>query len=104
MLQARFNEEWDLGLRYKLRVFAGESMKDPYVVLRQKEQDMERVHREIQALLIVIPLPVDSARPSDDVMHLIRLDPAGLARKPSADDMAALETYYPWIRHMRERA
>ena len=48
MLQARFNREWDLGLRYKLRVFAGESMKDPYVVLRQKEQDMERVHRNRQ--------------------------------------------------------
>jgi len=77
-------------------------MKDPYVVLRQKEQDMERVHREIQALLIVIPLLIDSAPPSDDVMHLLRLDSAGLARKPSADDLAALEMYYPWIRHMRE--
>jgi len=36
-------------------------MKDPYVVLRQKEQDMERIHREIQTLLIVIPLLIDSA-------------------------------------------
>ena len=77
-------------------------MKDPYVVLRQKEQDMERVRREIQALLVVIPMIIDNEPASDDVMHLLRLDSARLARKPSNDDIAALETYYPWIRHMRE--
>jgi hypothetical protein len=77
-------------------------MKDPYVVLRQKEQDMERVRREIQALLIVIPLVIDNEPASDDFRHLLRLDSARLARKPSSDDIAALETYYPWIRHMRE--
>jgi hypothetical protein len=77
-------------------------MKDPYVVLEQKEQDMEWVSREIQALLIVIPLLIDNEPNSDDAMHLLRLDSAGLARKPSGDDTAALETYYPWIRHMRE--
>ena len=77
-------------------------MKDPYVVLGQKEQDMERVRREIRALLIVIPLVTGNEPASDDVMPLLRLDTARLARKPSSDDMAALETYYPWIRHMRE--
>lgn len=77
-------------------------MKDPYTVLRQKEQDVERVRREIHALLIVIPLLIDNEPASDDVMHLLRLDSARLAEKPSADDMAAMETYYPWIRHMRE--
>jgi len=78
-------------------------MKDPYLVLRQKEQDIERVRREIQALLIVIPLLRDNEPAADDVMHLLRLDAARFARgKPTADDMAALETYYPWIRHMRE--
>jgi hypothetical protein len=36
-------------------------------------------------------------------MHLLRLDAARFVRgKPTADDMAALETYYPWIRHTRE--
>ena len=35
-------------------------MKDPYMVLRQKEQDIARVEREIQALLAVIPLLTDS--------------------------------------------
>jgi hypothetical protein len=77
-------------------------MKDPYAVLRQKEQDMERVCREIHALLIVIPLLIDNEPASDDVMHLLRLDSDRLAEKPSGDDMAALETYYPWIRHMRQ--
>jgi hypothetical protein len=90
------------GLRYKLQTVSGGSMKDPYVVLEQKEQDMEWVSREIQALLIVIPLLIDNEPNSDDAMHLLRLDSAGLARKPSGDDTAALETYYPWIRHMRE--
>ncbi len=77
-------------------------MKDPYVVLLQKEQDVERVRREIQALHIVIPLLIDSEPASDDVMHLLRLDSARLGGEPSGNDMAALETYYPWIRHLRE--
>jgi len=76
-------------------------MKDPYTVLRQKEQDVERVCREIHALLIVIPLIIDNESAPDDVMHLLRLDSDRLAKKPSGDDMAALEIYYPWIRHIR---
>ena len=35
-------------------------MKDPYRVLREKEQDVERVRKEIQALLTVIPLLADN--------------------------------------------
>lgn len=31
-------------------------MKDPYQVLRQKETDIERVRKEIEALRFVIPL------------------------------------------------
>jgi hypothetical protein len=77
-------------------------MKDPYTVLRQKEQDVERVRREIHALLIVIPLLIDNAPGSDDVMHLLRSASARLVREPSGDDMADLETFYPWIKHMRE--
>jgi hypothetical protein len=45
-------------------------MKDLQTVLRQKELDVERVRREIQALLIVIPLIADDQPSSDDVMHL----------------------------------
>jgi hypothetical protein len=38
----------------------GAVVKDPYMVLRQKEQDIARVEKEIQALLAVIPLLTDS--------------------------------------------
>jgi hypothetical protein len=31
-------------------------VKNPYIVLRQKEQDLARVRKEIQALLTAIPL------------------------------------------------
>jgi hypothetical protein len=34
-------------------------MKDPYSVLRQKEKDVERVRKKIQALRTVIPLLAD---------------------------------------------
>jgi hypothetical protein len=34
-------------------------MKDPHSVLREKEQDVKRVRKEIQALLTVIPLLAD---------------------------------------------
>jgi hypothetical protein len=34
-------------------------MKDPHSILRAKEQDLDRVREEIQALLTVIPLLAD---------------------------------------------
>ena len=36
-------------------------MKDPYQVLRQKERDVERVQKEIEALNFVIPLLAEDA-------------------------------------------
>ncbi|MGE5054659.1 MAG: hypothetical protein ACM3WP_10885 [Acidobacteriota bacterium] len=77
-------------------------MRDPYTVLHEKEQDVERIRREIHALVIVIPLLIDDETPSIDVLHLLGLDSALPAAKASGDDMSALETYYPWIRHMRQ--
>ena len=44
-------------------------MKDPYRVLREKEQDIERVRREIQAFLTVIPLLTDDQSSADNVMQ-----------------------------------
>jgi hypothetical protein len=57
---------------------------------------------EIHALVTVIPLLIDNETASSDVMHLLRLDSARLAGKPSSDDMPALETSYPWVRQTRE--
>jgi hypothetical protein len=68
-------------------------VKDPYKVLREKEQDVERVRKEIQALLIVIPLLADdrpSAPNADDVMNEL----LAASRK----GMAELE---PFARHLR---
>jgi hypothetical protein len=78
-------------------------MKDVRDVLCQKEKDVERVHREIRALLTVIPLldPV-----SEDVMSPLALAPVERVDQPTNNGMADLETYYPFVRHMRlsERA
>ena len=75
-------------------------MKDPRSVLREKEQELERVRKEIQALLRVIPLLADD-QPDPDVMDELRL---ALSRTPvdALDNgMAQLEIYYPFIRHLR---
>jgi hypothetical protein len=72
-------------------------VKNLHTVLRQKEQDMERVRREVHALLAVIPLLADD-QPSDD---LALLASSRTAAEPYGNGMADLETYYPFVRHMR---
>ena|ERR1700723_2406025 len=81
------------------------TMKDPHSVLREKEQDLARVRREIQALLTVIPLLADDQPCCDvrqDVLSAFFRAPVG----PPDNDMAQLEIYYPFVRHLRlhERA
>jgi hypothetical protein len=74
-------------------------MKDPHTVLRQKDLDLERVRKEIQALLTVIPLLADDPT-SSDVMHEVQ---SALSRAPvdlPDNDMAKLEIYYPFVRHL----
>jgi hypothetical protein len=74
-------------------------MKDPHRVLHQKEQDLERVRKEIQALLTVIPLLADDL-PSSDVMNEVLLTSSRTPVAPSDNDMAQLELYYPFVRHL----
>jgi hypothetical protein len=69
-------------------------MKDPHSVLREKEQDLERVHEEIQALLTVIPLLADE-QPSSDVMHELLLAFPRTPVDPANNDMAQLELITP---------
>jgi hypothetical protein len=80
-------------------------MKDPYGVLREKEQNLGRVRKEIQALLTVIPLLADD-KPSSDIMHELLLACSRTPADPTDNGMAELELYYPFIRHlpMSERA
>ena len=76
-------------------------MKDLHTVLCQKEQDAERVRREIQALVTVIPLLADDQPSSENAMHLLRLASSRPFAEPSDNGMADLESYYPFVRQMR---
>jgi hypothetical protein len=76
-------------------------MKDLDTVLCQKEHEVERVRREIRALLTVIPLLGDDQTSSDDATHLLRLASYRTLAEPSDDGMADLETYYPFVRQLR---
>jgi hypothetical protein len=76
-------------------------MRDPQKVLHQKEQDLGRVRREIQALLTVIPLLVDDQPCADGLTFLKRLASSQMVEEPSGKGMADLETYYPFVKHMR---
>src|ERR1700730_17283866 len=76
-------------------------MKNLHTVLRQKEQDAERVRQEIRALLMVIPLLADDQPSANDVMHQLPLTSSQMVAEPSDKDMADLEVYFPWVRRMR---
>jgi hypothetical protein len=76
-------------------------VKDLHSVLRQKEQDVERVRREIQALLTVIPLLMDDRPSAEGYWFLMRLASSLTVQEPSSKNKADLETYYPFVRHMR---
>jgi hypothetical protein len=77
-------------------------MKDPHSVLRETEQDLDRVRKEIQALLTVIPLLADD-QPSSNVMHELLLAFPRTAGDPPDNSMVQLELYYPFVRHLRMR-
>jgi hypothetical protein len=75
-------------------------MKDVRQLLFQKEKDLERVRREVQALLTVIPLLADDPV-TEDVMSQLGVSLAEQLHQPADNGMADLETYYPFVRHMR---
>ena len=73
-------------------------MKDPHSVLREKEQDVERVRKEIQALLTVIPLLADEQSSADNVMQELLLAVSRKSVDPPDKSVAELE---PFVRHLR---
>jgi len=81
-------------------------MKDVRQLLFQKEKDLERVRHEVQALLTAIPLLADDDPVAEDVMSQLGASLAEELHRPADNGMADLETYYPFVRHMRlsERA
>jgi hypothetical protein len=73
-------------------------MKDPYRVLREKEHDVERVRKEIQALLTVIPMLADDQSSADNVMHELLVAVSRKSLDPPDNERAELE---PFLRHLR---
>jgi hypothetical protein len=75
-------------------------VKNPYAVLRQKEQDVARVRKEIRALLIVIPLLSD-AELSLAELHTQLVDSCQNMPTSSRNGMAELELYFPFVKNLR---
>ena len=75
-------------------------MKNPYTVLSEKEQDIVRVRKEIQALRIVIPLLADSPLSWDELQtYLLSSFPE--KKNSVKQGMASLELYYPFVRNLQ---
>ena len=70
------------------------AMKDAHSVLREKEQDLERVRKEIQALLMVIRL-LEDYQPSSDFMNELLLASPRTPVDPPDKDMAQAGTLLP---------
>lgn len=75
-------------------------MKDLNAVLRQKEEDLERVRKEILALRTVIPLLMDE-KPSSDIIQLLKSEAARVADDIPKYDIDGMETYFPFIGNLR---
>jgi len=76
-------------------------VRDLDTVLHQKEDDLERVRQEIQALLLVIPILADDPPRSDEVRHDLLSIASRNVAAPSDNGMADLELYYPFVKRMR---
>ena len=74
-------------------------MKDPYVLLSQKQEEVSRVRREIQALLLVIPLLDDDVPQWEDLKASLSalLVPR---QKTTGDSMRELEVYFPFVKNL----
>ena len=60
-------------------------MKDPYQVLRQKESDLERIRKEVEALRSVIPLLSEALERNDKERPLLEASALPALRTGGAD-------------------
>ena len=74
-------------------------MKNPYVLLSQKQEEVSRVRKEIQALLIVIPLLDDEVPKWEDVRASLSNFPIP-RQKATRDSMRELEVYFPFVKNL----
>jgi hypothetical protein len=75
-------------------------VKNPYIILRQKEQDVARVRKEIQALLIVIPLLADAGLSWDELKTQLVSSCQSMPTS-AMDGMAELELYFPFVKYLQ---
>lgn len=75
-------------------------MKDVKAVLRQKEQELERVRKEICALLTVIPL-LRNDEPTFDIIQFLESESSKVVDDVSEYDMKSMEIYYPFIEKLK---
>ena len=75
-------------------------MRNPYVVLSEKQEEIDRIQREIQALLIVIPLLEDEV-PTWEELQTSLSTLVGPDPEPTQDSMRALEMYFPFTKGLR---
>lgn len=75
-------------------------MKDLNAVLRQKEQDLERVRKEILALLTVIPL-LTSDKPTFDIIQFLESEATRVPEDVPKYDIDGMEIYFPFIENLR---
>lgn len=71
-------------------------MKNPYLVLRQKEEEIAQVRKEIAALLTVIPLLGDAGNPPDEFVPSAASSPDSLAASATTR-MTGGKTYHPFV-------
>jgi hypothetical protein len=74
-------------------------VKNPYVLLSQKQEEISRVRKEIQALLIVIPLLDDDVPKWEDVKTSLSNFPVP-RQKATRDSMRELEVYFPFVKNL----
>jgi len=74
-------------------------MRNPYVVLSERQEEAARIRREIQALLIVIPLLEDEV-PTWEELQTSLSTLVGPDPEPQ-DSMHALEVYFPFTKRLR---
>jgi hypothetical protein len=89
----------DPNLRHTYRRTTGGHVKDPTVVLHQKETELARVRIEVEALQTVVPLLDDPMEQLPDLIS--RQD---LATNSEDRSLADLEVYYPFGKNLRVAA
>ena len=74
-------------------------MRDPYVVLSEKQERATRVRKEIEALLLVIPLLIEETPSWEEIQSSL---PTGdsCRRDTIPDGMEELRLYFPFVKHL----